>query len=189
MPAELVTQTEFARRVGVSRQRVGQLLAEGRLPLDQRTHRIPWSEGWAAWSADRGTDPPAMPAAMTEAEALEITHRPPPVLSDPDAEPDSAANIAAQHAKARAADKMWQAKTRELKYQTLRGTLVARADVDADSENVAALIRSTLLALPSKLAPQLSGRILATAAVEQLLVAEIETALVHLYEARYHPRS
>jgi len=84
---------------------------------------------------------------------------------------------------------MWQAKTRELKYQTLRGTLVARADVDADSENVAALIRSTLLALPSKLAPQLSGRILATAAVEQLLVAEIETALVHLYESRYRPRS
>ncbi|MDY0063206.1 MAG: hypothetical protein RBU45_25590 [Myxococcota bacterium] len=191
MPAELVTQTEFARRVGVSRQRVGQLLDDGRLPIDQRTRRIPWAEGLAAWSADRGIEAPATGSAMTEAEALEIVRRDPPALHAPgaDSAADSAANVAAQHAKARAADKVWQAKTRELRYQTLRGTLVERADVDTDSENVAALIRSTLLAIPSKLAPQLSGRILETATVEQLLAAEIEAALAHLYESRYQQRS
>jgi hypothetical protein len=186
VPAELVTQTEFARRVGVSRQRVGQLLAEGRIPLDQRTRRIPLAEALAAWTADRGTAAPA--PAMTEAEALEIVRQEPPALRDPGADPDSAANIAAQHAQARAADKLWQAKTRELRYQALRGTLVARADVDADSANVAALIRSTLLAIPSKLAPQLSGRILETATVEHLLAAEIEAALSHLYESRFQPK-
>jgi len=181
---ELITQTEFARRVGVSRQRVGQLLAEGRLPLDQRTRRIPLAEALAAWTADRGTAPD-----MTTDEALEIVRQEPPVLRDPGAGPDSAANIATQHAKARAADKVWQARTRELRYQALRGTLVARADVDADSANVAALIRSTLLALPGKLAPQLSGRVLEIAEVEALLAAEVEAALAHLYESRFQQRS
>ncbi|MDY0063300.1 MAG: hypothetical protein RBU45_26085, partial [Myxococcota bacterium] len=180
---ELVTQTEFGRRVGVSRQRIGALISAGRLPLDPRTKRIPWVEGKAVFDADRMDGSEVAAPDMTTDEAAEITHQPPPVLR-PAVDLDSAAAVASQHAKARAADKVWQARTRELRYQTLRGTLVERAEVDADSENVAALIRSTLLALPGKLAPQLSGRVLEIAEVEALLVAEVEAALAHLYESR-----
>jgi len=64
VPAELVTQTEFARRVGVSRQRVGQLLAEGRLPVVGG--RIPWAEGKAAWDIDHAPPPEGEPAGLTD---------------------------------------------------------------------------------------------------------------------------
>jgi len=184
-PVELLTMSEFARRVGVTQGRISQLVKAGRLPITP-DRKVIWPAALDVWTADRGTAGPA--PAMTEAEALEIVRQEPPVLRDPGADPASAANIATQHAQARAADKLWQAKTRELRYQALRGTLVARADVDADSANVAALIRSTLLAIPSKLAPQLSGRILETATVEHLLAAEIEAALSHLYESRFQPK-
>jgi hypothetical protein len=170
----------------LSRQRIGQLVDAGRIPIDPPTNRIPWIEGKAVFDAERLDGSEVAAQDMTTDEAAEITHRPPPALRLA-ADLDSAAAVASQHAKARAADKVWQARTRELKYQTLRGTLVERAEVDADSENVSALIRSTLLALPGKLAPQLSGRILETATVEQLLIAEIEAALVHLHESRYQP--
>ena len=77
------------------------------------------------------------------------------------------------------------ARMEEMAYLKPGCTLVLRADVDADAENVGALIRSSLLTIPGKLAPQLSGRTLETAVVEQLLADEIESVLLHLYESRY----
>jgi len=61
---ELITRTEFARRVGRSRQRIAQLLAEGRLPLVG--DRIPWAEGKAAWDIDHAPLPEGEPADLTD---------------------------------------------------------------------------------------------------------------------------
>ncbi len=181
---ELVTKTEFGRRVGLSRQRIGQLVEAGRIPVDARTNRIPWAEGKAVFDADRLDGSEVDAPGMTDGEAEEITHSPPPVLRHA-ADLDSAAAVASQHAKARAADKVWQARIRELKYQTLRGTLVERTAVDADAENVAALVRSTLLAIPSRLASQIADQPLSAAKIERMIADEIDTALGHLYESRY----
>lgn len=179
---ELVTITEFARRVGRSRPRISQLVSAGRIPLDPQRKLIPWIAGKAAWDADRGGE---TIQGIEQEATQELASRTPPALPPPATLGSESVNVAEQHAKARAADKIFQAKTRELKYEALKGTLVLRADVDADAENVGALIRSSLLTLPGKLAPQLSGRILETAAVEAVLVEEIESVLLHLYESRY----
>lgn len=57
MAGELVRPSEFARRVGCSRGRVSQLLAEGRLPTVQagRLRLIPWEEGRLCWALHRAT--------------------------------------------------------------------------------------------------------------------------------------
>lgn len=188
MTAEAVSFSEFARRVGVSKGRVSQLVADGRLPtLPGPKKLIPYVEGLRAWRLHRAmTDGvPVEELEGEQAQTQELASRTPPALPQPSTLGSESVNVAEQHAKARAADKIFQAKTRELKYEALKGTLVLRADVDADAENVGALIRSSLLTLPGKLAPQLSGRILETAAVEAVLVEEIESVLLHLYESRY----
>jgi hypothetical protein len=199
--SELVDQTEFARRVGVKRQRIGKLLELGRLPLDpvalvSGKKLIPWIEGKASWDADHQVAGYAEPPSDSSGpSSIGSPHAGSP--SSPSAHQvqqqsaiDAAVGSAAaasQLSRARLVDKVFQARTRELKYEVLRGALVPRSDVDADALNVGTLIRTTLLGLPSKLAPMLSGRLLSASEVEQLLTIEIDAALALLYEARYRP--
>lgn len=180
---EILTQKEFAARVGVSGPRVNQLARKGRLPLASDGKKIIWPAARDVWIAEHlGVE--RSPNQKPESEAPSVDSQIARQQTTIDGASSSAA-IAAQLAKARAADKTFQAQTRGLKYEALKGTLVARADVDADSANVGTLIRTTLLGLPSKLAPLLSGRVLETAEVEKLLADEIEYALKYLHGARF----
>ena len=179
---ELLTQTEFARRVGVSRQRIQQLLDVGRLPVVQTSQgrRVPWAEAKAIWDADRGVV--AQPAPEVGAE-------PAPSL-DPATAPEprrrmDIATIAAETAKARLVDKTEQAKMRRLRRELLEETIVNKAEVEADAENASLTIRSALQALPAKVAPMLEG--LALAEIEAILTTEIDDALRALHEARFGP--
>ena len=188
-PCELITYTEFAKRVGVSRPRISQLVQEGKLPTEDG--KIPWVSGRVAWDLHRSTCPPKKPdpevktMAGVLAPVLELRPR--------ERRPTSAelaqttTDTAQALAKARAADKVFQAKTRELKYEVLKGTLVPREDVDSDAANVGTMIVSTLRGIAPKLAPLLAGRVMHAPDIEETISREIETAIAHLYEARYKP--
>lgn len=189
---EILTQTEFARRVGVSVSRISQLVKAKRLPTAADGKRLVWPAARDVWIADHagqaepiGSGGSASPSgAGSDQPSSDVGRR----LAEHRHALDSAtstASAAAQLAKARAADKVFQAKTRELHFKRLEGSLVSRADVDADAANVGALIRSTLMGIPSKMAPLLAGQVLDVAAVERMLSDEIEAALAHLHESRF----
>lgn len=183
--AELLTQTEFSRRVGVSRQRVTQLVQAGRLPTVAAGRRgqlkVPWSEGKAIWDTDHALHT----GQPMEAEPAQPIAAP----DDPDAEPQrrgmTASLAAAVHAQGRAKLVSYQADIKRLQRDRLRETLIEKAAVDADAENVALLIRGALQGLPSKLAPRLEGR--TTPEIESVLAEEIDQALLALHESRYLP--
>ena len=181
---ELLTQTEFARRVGVSRQRISQLVDAGRLPsvaAGRRGQRkVPWAEGRVIWEADHamhtgqvapGAEPP-QPQGAEPADALATPVGPMDVT-----------RAASAYAQGRAMDKIAQAKTRQLKLELLRGTLVERTAVEADAEHVCLVIRTTLQGLPSKLAPRLEG--LPLASIEAIMAEEIEQTLTTLHDSRF----
>ena len=180
---ELLEFGEFARRVGVTPGRISQLVSAGRIPIQGsgRNRRIVWPEARDLWQAERmGAERAA--ARAEDASVLAPSHERTPA-------PSVARAMAAQQQllAARAADKTYQAEHRKVKLDLARKTTVLQADVDADMANVGALIRSTLQALPSKLAPRLAGQVLSVAVVERMLEAEVEQALTHLHESRYRP--
>ena len=174
MAGEALTQAEFARRVGVSRPRISQLVKVGQLPTVPGARRgqrfIPWLEGKAAWDIGHGV----IPADESEA-APSRGPAPKPTPGRP-----SSNDIALKHAAARAADKAYQAETRRLKLEQLRGTLVSADGVRADAEACAVRVRSDLLGLPSRLAMSLEGR--TAVEIETMLDAAIVEALTKLSE-------
>ena len=180
---ELLTQTEFARRVGVSRQRISQLVDAGRLPAVAAGRRgqrkVPWAEGRIIWESDHamhtGQVAPAEPPQQQGAEPADALAAP--------VGPMDVTRAASAYAQGRAMDKIAQAKTRQLKLEQLRGTLVERTAVEADAEHVCLVIRTTLQGLPSKLAPRLESQ--PTAAIETILAEEIEQALAALHDSRF----
>lgn len=186
MPAELVTAGEFARRVGVSRQRIAKLVSQGRLPSvpapKGRGRRLPYTKARAIWDADRRTE--------TEASAPPSPASPPAAPSstndDGEAGPpgDPPAPFRAEHlGPARAKTEWYKAEIQRLKYEEALGQLVPVEDLTKDAQNAAALIRTALLALPDKLAPQCEAR--STAEIKALLTDGINEVLQALHESRY----
>lgn len=181
MAGDLVTQTEFARRVKISRPRISQLIAAGRLPTvpgPRRNQRlIPWAEGKAAWDADRGISPAEGAVFVSEAGVHSAR---PSAAQDGEA---TAADFARQLARARAADKAYQAEVRRLKLEELRGSLVSVSDVEADARALAADLRAKLVALPTRICPLCEGQPLAVA--EQTWEDAINDVLGAVHGGRY----
>ena len=54
-PREVISKAEFARRVGISKQRVSQLTQAGSLPVTA-DGRIPWPDAQRVWLARKAED-------------------------------------------------------------------------------------------------------------------------------------
>ena len=175
--ADLVTATEFARRVGVTQQRVSQLVQSGQLPAvavgARGLRKIPWVEGKVAWDIGHGVIPADEPEAATPRAPA-----PQPATGRP-----SATDIALKHAAARAAAKAYQAELLRMKLEQARGSLVSAADVRADAEACAVRVRSALLGVPSRMAMSLEGR--PAVEIETMLEAAIIEALTKLSEGQW----
>jgi len=177
--SELVTATEFARRVGVSQQRVSQLVADGKLPTvpaARNRRKIPWAEGKATWDAERGITPAADPQPGADPLA-------PPAQPKPDAEAPYRATVAERFAKARADDKAHQAEIRRLHMEELKGTLVRLADVKAEARELGTRIRVAIQAIPARVAPMLEGRTVHE--IEAILDTATTEALQALSEGKF----
>lgn len=154
----LVTQKAFAEEIGISPSAVNQLVRKGKIPLVNG--KIPLKEGLAAYKfvGQNGTNQTTDDMVNTN-------------------------NIGQAIQKAELVDKNYRAKMRQLDYEERKGKLIDVEQVKQDAEKVAALLRTTLLSMPSRLALQLEGK--EAAEIQALLEHEINQVLTKLHETKF----
>jgi hypothetical protein len=173
---KLMTQAEYARHRGCSREGVRRAVQSGRISaigpdklIDPAVADIQWASNTRARASSA---PPA--AAGTNPATNPATAPPGAIL----AEPDASVSYLDWRTRREAAEAM----TAELALLELRGVLVRAADVkQALSRSVAAL-RESFLQLPARLVPLLAADP-AAASMDRILRAEIVAALAGFVES------
>ena len=148
---ELVSQAEYARHRGVSRQYISRLAKAGVLVM--RGGKV---------------DVAASDAVLDD--------RPEKISEAATSGPVEAGAQTTTYAQAKLADMLFRARLRKLEYETKSGKLIPTDEVKVVWFKQARQIRDKLLAVPTKLAPQLAA-LTEVRAVRELLDAEIEAIL------------
>ena len=143
-----ITQSEFARQVGVAKSYVTKLKQQGRIVL--------FDDGSVDSDATRALI--AETADPSRAPALAAVANPPPApaLVTEDDEEESDGLISYQEA--RAEKERFAAKMARLEYERAIGKLVDKAEVQLVVEDVITQFRQGLENLPYRLAPELVGQ-------------------------------
>jgi hypothetical protein len=166
----LVSQAEYARQRGVSRQYVGQMVAKGVIGLSGR--KVDTEQADAALAALRE---PARPERRAKPEAPVST----PVVSPATALPATAGDLPTLLLKSRIKSEVERAKLLEIKARVEAGKYIAVADVKAAAFNRARVVRDALLNIPERLAAMLAAEG-DERRVHQILATEIRSALEEL---------
>jgi hypothetical protein len=125
---ELITASEFARRLGVSKQAVSQAIAAGRITF-AAGRRLDAKEAARSWRANTDQSKPrnsvtGRPGAKSERKPTA------PTKADREAKKVEDSFMAS-----RARRESWNERTAELEYHQAAGSLVSIADVVADAED------------------------------------------------------
>ena len=166
----LVSQAEYARQRGVSRQYVGQMVAKGIIGLSNR--KVDTDQADAALAALRE---PARPERRAKPDAP----IPAPIAS-PSPE-TSAGELPTLLLKSRIKSEVERAKLLEIKARVEAGKYIAVADVKVAAFNRARVVRDALLNIPERLAAMLAAEG-DEQRVHQILAAEIRAALEELMD-------
>lgn len=150
MTAEAVTRAEFARSQGWSRSYVTRLDKDGRLVLDQTGKRVLVAETLAR--IEETADPSKVGVAARHATARHAT---PTKEAEEPATPATRAGSAYQAA--RALRERFEALRAKLEYERLAGRSCDITDVQRAGAFAGAQLRSTLEALPVRLAHELAS--------------------------------
>lgn len=161
----LVSQAEYARLRGVSRQYVGQMVAKSVIRLTGR--KVDTDQADAALAAVRE---PVRPERRGEAPAA---------APDVPALPRSGGDLPTLLLKTRIKSEVERAKLLEIKAKVEAGKYVDADDVKVAAFNKARVVRDALLNIPERLAAVLAAESDARR-VHQLMVAEIRSALEEL---------
>jgi excisionase family DNA binding protein len=177
---EAVSMAEFARRVGVSRPRISQLVAEGKLPATPGPKRlIPYAEGLRAWQVHRATAT-GQPLPGGEERPLSptaVAGSPPPAESCPEVD------TAVSYAVARARKESAKARLAELDLAEREGSLIPIDEVKADAVTVLGSLRAVLLALPGRVALRCEGK--SAAEIEEVLSDHVNGMLAEWHQGRF----
>ena len=161
----LVSQAEYARQRGVSRQYVGQMVAKGVIRLAGR--KVDTDQADTALAAFRE---PARPERRAEAPAT---------VPDAPALPRPGGDLPTLLLKTRIKSEVERAKLLEIKARVETGRYVDADDVKATAFNKARVVRDGLLNIPDRLSAVLAAES-DPAKVHELLAAEIRNALEDL---------
>ena len=161
----LVSQAEYARQRGVSRQYVGQMVAKSVIRLTGR--KVDTDQADAALAAVRE---PVRPERRGEALAA---------APDVPALPRSGSDLPTLLLKTRIKSEVERAKLLEIKAKVETGRYVDADDVKATAFNKARVVRDGLLNIPDRLSAVLAAES-DPAKVHELLAAEIRNALEEL---------
>ena len=168
----LISQAEYARRRGCSKQAVSKAVKAGRLTLiDGLVDPEIADREWA-----RNTDPDQQQRGapeqfeVTQVRAAESIRTPPPTRAERD-DP--------MLVEAKARTERLRADLLEIDLQKARGELIPAADAQRVQFNLARATRNALLALPARLSPLLAP-IADAAEIERLLEAEIRKVCAQL---------
>lgn len=196
---ELLSQRQFAERIGRSNVWVSKLVKQGKIPLVDG--KIPFEDGLKAYEASQqvGYDtnrelnaqkrkakpkPKAAskPKAKKEAEKKEEF-----TLPDDDQLPAtgtvSVDRVAAAFNKARLAEKTYQAKLRELEFKEKQGLSISVESIEADAAATAEEIRGLLLAIPAQISDLCEGK--ESREIEGIIEDAINGALRALNKSRF----
>lgn len=209
MEREYISQAEFARRVGSSKQRINILVKEGRLPTNERK-KIPYIEGAAIWETCRDIQytPQALigrakkghhpTTSITAEEAImdqqqlarEIMEPEPPEPSDDgDENEDEEApasertdlNIRLSRAKVQKEEAL--ARMKELELLALKKKYIPVEEVNRDASEFGAAMRKRLLAIPKRVSTVCEGR--SAVEIEIEVEKEINDILKEFKEKRF----
>lgn len=192
---ELISQAEFARRVGASKQRVNVLVNEGRLPLVDK--KIPYEQAVAVWEtcrditystqaaigrAKKGHHPTTSITAIDvemEKEIVKAVQQPAPVVKSEDDEEtvleDATPDLKQRLNLAKTLKEEAVAKTKELEYLEKKKKYIHIDDIKADAQALGAELREKLLVIPSRVAPSVYGR--EVVEIEDAIMQEINAVL------------
>lgn len=141
-----LTQSAYARQLGVSRSYITKLKAEGRLVMTA-DDLVDVEKSNAKIDATR--DPNRDDVAARHAEA-----RQPAAAKAPAPETDKVGNT---YQAARAVKEKYAAMTAKLDYERASGQMIERAAVEAAVEDVMTVVRQSLEQQPHRVAPMLVG--------------------------------
>ena len=140
MEPELVTQAEFARRLGVSRQYVNRLVRMGKLELEGK--KLDAAKSIAV--LERLRDPARKRKADQEQPVDELG-------PDLEEEPDQPT-----FAEAKTMKEVYLARMARLKYEEEAGKLVPKADVESRAADIGMVVKQNLLSIPSRMMDELA---------------------------------
>ena len=171
----LVSQAEYARRRGVSRQYVGQMVAKGVIRLSGR--KVDTDQADTALAAFRE---PARPARRAEPRIMAAPSARPVAGDDPEpSAPPRDGDLPTLLLKTRIKSEIERAKLLEIKARVEAGKYVDADDVRVAAFNKARVVRDSLLNIPERLAAVLAAES-DERRVHQIMVAEIRSALEEL---------
>lgn len=182
MEREYISQSEFARRVGASKQRINILVKEGRLPVSD-SKKIPYIEGLAIWEtcrdvqytpqamigrAKKGKPPTtritAEQAAIEQQIVKEIMQPEPEYLPDNEDDqdeelpPSDRVDLNIRLTKAKVQKEEALARMKELELLALKKKYIPVEDVNRDASEFGAAMRKRLLAIPKRVSTVCEGR-------------------------------
>lgn len=192
--SELLSQRQFAERIGRSNVWVSKLVKQGKLPVING--KIPLDQGIIAYEASQrlgydnnreyneqqrqknGKQNPVKPARPVEPATLPDDDEPLPSTGS-----ISVDKVAAAFNKARLAEKTYQAKLKELDYKEKQGHLLPKEAVEADAAAVAEELRGLLFAISPRIAPLCEGK--PARQIEAIIEEAINDALAALKKSRF----
>jgi hypothetical protein len=127
---QLVSQSEYARRRGKSRQYIGRLAKAGVL---------------------------VMRGGLVDAAASDAVLDDRPDRIEPPAPPASDPQPGSSYAQARLADMVFRAKLRRLEFETRQGKLIEAETVKTRWASILVELKERILAVPDKLAPEIAA--------------------------------
>lgn len=148
--AELISQSEYARRKDVSRQYINRLVQQGKIPTDESKRIDPdIADAVLAQLAD--------PARRLNGNA-EDENEPVPVDDyDDESAGSPSANGHTSFAKFRSAREAYQAKLAQLDYEERAGKLVKKEEVEREAFDISRQLRDRFLSIPQEVSGTLVG--------------------------------
>ena len=170
-PPSSLSQRNFAIRVGCSRQYIGQLVAKGKLPVNE-DKSIP------------------VPAGLEAFAVLKRTSQMPPTLDDTTPQHEEVAALSVDLRHAQLEERTQRARSVEIKNQERLGLLVPVDEVRADVRAICESVRNALLALGSRVALPIeavcaSGRGLRAHEIQKIIEDEVNLILQALHTSRF----
>jgi phage terminase Nu1 subunit (DNA packaging protein) len=150
-----VSQSEFAKIIGCSRQYVSKLKSQGKIKFDRKgLVLVAASKKLLADSADPANDPATtMPRRDgRKRHSAGITAQ----ESKQDAAGDEPISTTGHYQKSRAVKETYDAKLKKIEYEQKIGELVHREGVERASFKIGRVLQNKLSALPSRLAPRVT---------------------------------
>lgn len=174
-----ISQAEFARVIGVSRQRVNELVRAGKIDLDENGKidrdkaLVKWEMIKAVGYSGRGDITKKKYAKAAKATQNEIER----IGDDPTL-------IDLQYNKSRAEKMTYDAKIKELEMLELEKVLIPIEDVKLDSARLGAALKEILYSIPNRVAPNCFGR--SVLEIEEEIENEITQAIEKLKESEFY---